>query len=120
MARRTYLNPKFEANRISRFGLTRHALRIGGTVVEVEQVVGRWVRTTDSTVVTGAVWINTQALGAIQPTRCRVSERSAIVRARRGPSDEADQTQADNRRRGHSDESGLPSIARGGAVTVSS
>jgi hypothetical protein len=32
--------------------LTRHALRIGGTVVELEQVVGRWVRTTDSTVMT--------------------------------------------------------------------
>jgi hypothetical protein len=99
--------------------LTRHALRIGGTVVELEQVVGRWVRTTDSTVMTVRCGL-THRLGAIQPTRCRVSERSAIVRARRGPSDEADQTQADNRRRGHSDESGLPGIARGGAVTVSS
>ena len=41
------------------------------TIIEVKEVSGTWLRTTDSTVPTGAVWINTQALGAIQEGRCR-------------------------------------------------
>ena len=50
-------------------------LPLDGTVrnvVELKQVAGSWIRTTDSTAVTGAVWINTEALGAIQAARCRV------------------------------------------------
>jgi hypothetical protein len=42
------------------------------TIIEVKEVAGTWLRTTDSTVAAGAVWINTQALGAVQTTRCRV------------------------------------------------
>jgi hypothetical protein len=42
------------------------------TTVEVKEVAGTWLRTTDSTAAAGAVWINTQALGAIQAARCRV------------------------------------------------
>jgi ribonuclease BN (tRNA processing enzyme) len=42
------------------------------TIIEVKEVAGTWLRTTDSTVAAGAVWINTQALGAIQSARCRV------------------------------------------------
>ena len=42
------------------------------TTVEVKEVSGTWLRTTDSTAAAGAVWINTQALGAIQAARCRV------------------------------------------------
>jgi hypothetical protein len=42
------------------------------TIIEVKEVAGTWLRTTDSTVAAGAVWINTQALGAIQTARCRV------------------------------------------------
>jgi hypothetical protein len=42
------------------------------TIVEVKEVAGTWLRTTDSSVAAGAVWINTQALGAVQATRCRV------------------------------------------------
>jgi hypothetical protein len=41
------------------------------TIVEVKEVAGTWLRTTDPTGAAGAVWINTQALGAIQATRCR-------------------------------------------------
>jgi hypothetical protein len=42
------------------------------TIIEVKEVAGTWLRTTDPTVAAGAVWINTQALGAIQAARCRV------------------------------------------------
>jgi hypothetical protein len=42
------------------------------TTIEVKEVAGTWLRTTDSTSVAGAVWINTQALGAIQSARCRL------------------------------------------------
>lgn len=42
------------------------------TTVEVKEVAGTWLRTTDPTGTAGAVWINTQAIGAIQAARCRV------------------------------------------------
>ena len=42
------------------------------TIVEVKEVAGTWLRTTDPTTAAGAVWINTQALGAIQTARCRL------------------------------------------------
>ena len=42
------------------------------TIIEVKEVAGTWLRTTDPTGAAGAVWINTQALGAIQAARCRV------------------------------------------------
>ena len=41
-------------------------------IVEVREVAGTWLRTTDSTAAAGAIWINTQALGAVQTARCRV------------------------------------------------
>jgi len=42
------------------------------TIVEVKEVAGTWLRTTDPSVAAGAVWINTQALGAVQAARCRI------------------------------------------------
>jgi hypothetical protein len=42
------------------------------TIIEVKEVAGTWLRTTDPTGGAGAVWINTQALGAIQTVRCRI------------------------------------------------
>jgi len=41
-------------------------------VIEVKEVAGTWLRTTDASAAAGAVWINTQALGAVQAARCRV------------------------------------------------
>jgi len=42
------------------------------TVIEVKEIAGTWLRTTDASAAAGAVWINTQALGAVQATRCRI------------------------------------------------
>ncbi len=41
------------------------------TIVEVKEVAGTWLRTTDPTSAAGPVWVNTQVLGAIQVARCR-------------------------------------------------
>jgi hypothetical protein len=42
------------------------------TIIEVKEVAGTWLRTTDPSAAGGSVWINTQALGAVQATRCRI------------------------------------------------